>query len=133
MVPSNRSSPRRYGRDRGSATLETVILWPAVFLLIFGIVHAGIWFHARNIALTAAQEGARTASMNNGDGGAERAAEFISSAGSESILSVRTITQSARADDVTVTVSAASTTLIPGWMIDVTQSSTAPIRRWTDP
>ena len=132
-VPTFRPHVPKRRREHGSATLETVIVWPAVFLLIFGIVHTGIWFHARNIALTAAQEGARTASLHNGAGGAARAAEFISSAGSESILTVRNITQSARADDVTVTVSAASTTMIPGWTIDVTQSSTAPIRRWADP
>lgn len=120
-------------RERGSATLETTILWPAVFLLIFGIVHVGIWFHARNIALTAAQEGARAASVNDGDGGAARAADFIADTGSDSIIQVGEVTQVADSDSVTVTVVGESTTLIPGWTVDVTQSSTAPIRKWTDP
>lgn len=120
-------------RERGSATLETTVLWPAVFLLIFGIVHAGIWFHARNIALTAAQEGARTASVNDGDGGAERAAQFVADTGSDSIIQVSEVTQVVEPDSVTVTVVGESTTLIPGWTVDVTQSSTAPIRKWTDP
>ncbi len=124
---------RRARSDRGSATLETVVLWPAVFLLIFGIVHAGIWFHARNIALTAAQEGARTGSVNNGTGGAARATEFVDETSGDNIIQVERIAESSDADSVTVTIVGSSTTLIPGWTVDVTQSSTAPIKRWTDP
>lgn len=120
-------------REQGSATLETVVLWPAVFLLIFGVVHAGIWFHARNVAFAAAQEGARAASLAQGSGGATRAAEFLAEAGSDSVVQVADITESTDGDTVTVTVTGSSTTLIPGWRVDVSQSSTAPIRRWTDP
>ncbi|TDD96027.1 TadE family protein [Jiangella asiatica] len=117
--------------ERGSATLETVILWPAVFLLIFGVVHAGIWFHARNLALAAAQEGARAASMAEGAGGAARAAQFL--AGRDSMVRVDGISETVHDDSVTVVVTGSSTTLVPGWRVDVRQSSTAPIRRWADP
>lgn len=119
------------GAERGSATLETVILWPAVFLLIFGMLHGGLWFHARNVALTAAQEGARAASVNEGVGGAERAARFLAS--TKGMVDVHDITQAADQDSVTVTVHGSSPTLIPGWHVDVSQSSTAPIKRWTTP
>jgi Flp pilus assembly protein TadG len=117
--------------ERGSATLETVILWPAVFLLIFGMLHGGLWFHARNLALTAAQEGARAASVNDGAGGDDRARQFLASI--DAMVDVHAITQAADRDSVTVTVSGSSATLIPGWRVDVTQSSTAPIKRWTTP
>ncbi|MBB5787452.1 TadE/TadG family type IV pilus assembly protein [Jiangella mangrovi] len=119
--------------ERGSATLETVVLWPAVFLLIFGIVHAGLWFHARNVALSAAREGARAASVDGGSGGAERAADFLASTTDDSVLRVRDIREAAGTDVVTVTVIGSSTTLIPGWRVDVSQTATAPIRRWSDP
>lgn len=119
--------------ERGSTTLETVILWPAVFLLIFGIVHAGLWFHARNVALSAAREGAHAASLADGAGGAARAADFLASTTDDSILRVADIRDSADTDSVTVTVTGSSTTLIPGWRVDVSQTATAPIRRWTDP
>jgi Flp pilus assembly protein TadG len=119
--------------ERGSATLETVILWPAVFLLIFGIVHAGIWFHARNVALSAAREGARAASVADGSGGAARAADFLASTTDGSVLRVDDIHESTDADSVTVTVTGSSTTLIPGWQVDLSQTATAPIRRWTGP
>ncbi|TDD66987.1 pilus assembly protein [Jiangella aurantiaca] len=119
--------------ERGSATLETVVLWPAVFVLIFGIVHAGLWFHARNIALSAAREGARAASMAGGTGGAARAADFLTATTDGRVMRVGDIHEVADTDTVTVTVSGSSTTLIPGWRVDVSQSATAPIRRWTAP
>lgn len=119
--------------ERGSATLETVVLWPVVFLLIFGIVHAGLWFHARNVALSAAREGARAASLADGSGGAARAADFLASTTDGSVMRVGDIHETADSDSVTVTVTGSSTTLIPGWRVDVRQSATAPIRRWTDP
>jgi Flp pilus assembly protein TadG len=118
--------------ESGSATLETVVLWPAVFLLIFGVIHGGLWFHARNVALTAAQEGARAASVHDGLGGAARAADFISTAGNQ-VIELHDITEHVATDSVTVTVSGSSPTLIPGWRVDVQQSSTAPIKRWINP
>ena len=45
------------GGDRGSASLEIAILAPALLLLTFVVVQAGLWFYARNLALAAAQEG----------------------------------------------------------------------------
>ncbi|PSL05298.1 TadE-like protein [Haloactinopolyspora alba] len=108
-------------------------MWPAVFLLIFGIVQAGIWYHARNVALTAAHEGARAGSLGESGDGAARAAEFVADTASTSLLRVDEISQEVGEGSVTVTVTGESTTLVPGWTIDVSQSSTAPIRRWTDP
>ncbi|WP_157987635.1 TadE family protein [Jiangella endophytica] len=119
--------------ERGSATLETVLLWPAVFLLIFGIVHAGLWFHARNVALSAAREGVRAASLVDGAGGAARAADFLAATTDGTVMRVGDIHETSDADTVTVTVTGSSTTLIPGWRVDVSQSATAPIRRWTAP
>lgn len=124
-------TPRR--AERGSATLETVVLWPAAFLLIFGIVHAGIWFHARNVALSAAREGAHAASMDGGTGGAARAADFLATTTDGTVMRVGDIHETIGADTVTVIVTGSSTTLVPGWRVDVRQSATAPIRRWRAP
>lgn len=119
--------------ERGSTTLETVVLWPAVFLLIFGIVHAGLWFHARNVALSAAREGVRVASLHDGSGGAARAAAFLTATTDGSVMRVGDIRETTNSGTVTVTVTGSSTTLIPGWRVDVSQSATAPIRRWSAP
>ena len=38
-----------------------VILFPVLLIMLFGAVQAGLYFHARNLAMSAAQEGARVA------------------------------------------------------------------------
>lgn len=119
--------------DNGSISIEAVMLWPAVFLLIFGMVQGGIWFHARGLALAAAQEGAHTASINDGAGGADRARAFLARTAPSNILKVHRIAEAADHESVTITVTGSSTMLVPGWTVDVSQSSTAPIRRWTSP
>lgn len=123
----------RSGRERGSVTLETAIVYPAILLAFFAIIQGGLWFHARNIALGAAQEGARVASAETRGDGAARAAEFIADAGGADVLTVHRIDQSTStaAATVTVTVTGHSLSLLPGVDMTVTQSSTAPLKRWT--
>ncbi len=114
-------------------TLETAIVYPAILLAFFAIIQGGLWFHARNIALGAAQEGARVASAETRGDGAARAAEFIADAGGADVLTVHRIDQSTStaAATVTVTVTGHSLSLLPGVDMTVTQSSTAPLKRWT--
>src|SRR5688500_14353516 len=54
------------GSQLGSASLELVVIFPAVLALIFGAVQIALFFHARNVALAAAQEGARAAAAQHG-------------------------------------------------------------------
>ena len=42
--------------DRGSATIELVILLPALFAVMFIGVQAALYHHAREVAIAAAQE-----------------------------------------------------------------------------
>jgi Flp pilus assembly pilin Flp len=53
----------RRGRDResGATAIEFVVLTPLLFLLMFGSVQIGLALFARHVAISAAQEGARTA------------------------------------------------------------------------
>ncbi|MDR0417019.1 MAG: pilus assembly protein, partial [Propionibacteriaceae bacterium] len=41
----------RGGRERGSVTLETVILFPLVMLVTVGAIQLGLWFYARSVCL----------------------------------------------------------------------------------
>ena len=50
----------RARREAGSTTLELVVIFPVVLLLIFGIVQTAVWYHARTLAMLAAQDGLRT-------------------------------------------------------------------------
>lgn len=56
------SGPRRRWRglasrtqDRGSTAIEMAIITPVLILMIFSIIQAGLWYHARSVATSAAQ------------------------------------------------------------------------------
>lgn len=125
---------RRRSRDRGSATLELVLIFPIVLTAIAGGITAALFFHARNVAQAAAQEGLREATAVNGTGqaGEQRARQFIDNAGGNDILRNVTVTRSVSANWATVTVQGRSLTLLPGVNLPVEQSATGPVERFTD-
>jgi hypothetical protein len=51
----------RSRRDGGASSIEFVLLTPVLFTLIFGAVQFALYFHARHVAIAAAQAGARVA------------------------------------------------------------------------
>ncbi|MFZ0322657.1 MAG: TadE family protein, partial [Actinomycetes bacterium] len=88
MLRQRRLVPRPgSSRDRGSASLEVAILGPALLLLIFSIVQAGLWFYARSLALAAAQEGVTAARSYDADPGTgiSRAQSFIEQQAGDSL------------------------------------------------
>lgn len=59
--------------DRGSSAIELAILAPALLILTMIVIQFALWFQARQVALAAAQEGAREArvlSVSANPGGA---------------------------------------------------------------
>lgn len=112
-------------------TLETVIVLPAVLLLIFVAMQAGLWFHARDVAIHAASAGATAASAENAAdaAGASAAQGFIDQVGALRNVDIDVARTGAT---VTVTVSGHSPAIVPGMALPpITQSSTAAIERWT--
>ena len=62
--------PRRRQRDqRGTATLEFILLLPLLLFVWFGIVELSRAWHTLNIATTAAREGARVGTVTPLDAG----------------------------------------------------------------
>lgn len=51
----------RAPRDRGSSAIELAILAPALLIISALIIQWALWFEARGVALSAAQQGARIA------------------------------------------------------------------------
>src|SRR3954452_16178510 len=84
--PANSSSRRR--NERGSVTIELVILLPALFAIMFLGVQAALFYHARTVAIAAAEEGARTAGAEHGRAadGIDAASLFITEAGGDDVL-----------------------------------------------
>lgn len=120
--------------DRGSTSLQLVIIFPAVLALIFGGVQTALYFYARNVAIAAAQEGARAAGAQNGtaSGGAAAASDFITRAGGADALPAARVSGSRSAGTATVTVRGRSLSLLPGYAgVNITQSASVPVERIT--
>ncbi|MHB1008803.1 MAG: TadE family protein [Propionibacteriaceae bacterium] len=121
--------PRRL--DHGSASIEMVILLPALFALMFVGMQAALVAQGRAVVLAAAQEGVRATAAEAGTaaGGVRIAQAFVtaSSAG----LSGVTATARRSGTTVTVTVTAQVLSVIPGWVPIVTQSASMPVERVT--
>ncbi|WP_331716062.1 TadE family protein [Tessaracoccus coleopterorum] len=119
------------GRQRGSVTIEMVILFPVLLMMLFGAVQGGLWFHARSIAMSAAQEGARVAAAYESTTGmgATAARDFAAQAGAKNV----TVTASATGTTATVIVSVEAPNLIPFLIpaMPIHQSATMPLERIT--
>jgi Flp pilus assembly protein TadG len=131
-----RSSSRFRRRDQqGSVSIELVILLPALFALMFLGMQAALYYHARTVAIAAAQEGARTAGAEQGreSDGVGAANDFIAEAGGDNVLTGTSTSADRTATTATVTVTGFSLSVIPGWKVRISQSAAVPVERLTDP
>jgi Flp pilus assembly protein TadG len=121
------------GRERGSSSIQMVILMPALFSIMFLGMQGALYYHARTVAIAAAQEGARAAGSQNGtaDEGVSAASSFVSDAGGKDVLPGAHITGGRSATTATMTVTGTSLSVIPGWSPTVSQSASVPVERIT--
>ena len=128
------SSSRRLD-ERGSVSIELVILLPVLFAVMFLGMQAALFYHARTVAIAAAQEGAKAAGGENGKeaDGVSAASSFIVEAGGDDVLSGASATADRTATTVTVTVRGHSLSVIPGWNPVIVQSASLPVERLTAP
>jgi Flp pilus assembly protein TadG len=133
--PARSSSRSRQGDERGSASIQLVILLPALFAVLFVGMQAALYYHARTVAIAAAQEGARAAGAEHGHeaDGVQAANHFIDEAGGHDVLPGASASATRTATQATVTVSGFSLSVIPGWDVRITQSATVPVERLTAP
>ena len=77
-----------FRRERGSSSIQMVILMPALFSIMFLGMQGALYYHARTVAIAAAQEGARTAGGENGTAadGLSAASSFVADAGGADVL-----------------------------------------------
>lgn len=123
---------RRARGERGSASAELVVLMPLLLMVLFASVQGAVYFHARTLAIAAAQEGARAAAREHGSqaAGTSAAAAFLTATAGDSLTGI-TITGSRTASAATITVRGSSLTLIPGWTPTVEHSASLPVERIT--
>src|SRR5215216_5743629 len=119
--------------ERGSTSVQMVILMPVLFSVMFLGLQAALFYHARTVAIAAAQEGARAAGSETGSApeGIAAAAAFIAAAGGADVIEGASVSGRRSAATATVTVSGTSLSVLPGWSPRVTQSATMPVERLT--
>ena len=122
---------RRMGRDeRGFETAETVIVLPALLLLILAIVQGGLWYHGTSLVQAAAAnayEAARLYEATSADGVNAGTATADQAGG---MLTDVNVNVDRTATEVTATVTAITPGLIPCVNTTVTKTITGPVERW---
>jgi len=113
--------------------MQMVVLLPVLFSVMFLGLQAALFYHARTVAIAAAQEGARAAGAEAGStaDGIAAAHTFIIAAGGSDVLETVSISGNRGAQMATVTVQGTALSVIPGWRPAVAQSATLPVERLT--
>ena len=123
-------------RDAWMATLELTVLFPVVLLVVFGAIQGALFFHGRNVAMAAAEQGVRAARL---DGQTDRAGtaadevrQFLQATGELDNLTGLRITPGIDREGVRVTVSARTVSLLPGVPGPrISQTASGDIERFT--
>jgi Flp pilus assembly protein TadG len=126
---------RRWRDDRGDTSVQMAIIFPFVLLATVAVIQASMWYYARQIALTAAREGltAARAYQSNPADGAAQAREVLGRTAGDSLRGY-SVLASSDGQRVRVKVSGTALSMIPGLPgLQVTQSASGPVERWTVP
>lgn len=121
-------------RDAGSATVQAALTMPLLGLLVFAVVQFALYFHALQIAQTAADEGldsARISGASDADGQARAAAFLQAMAGGA--LHGESVQVSRTSHDVTVQVSGTAEQVVPFVHLGVEASAVGPIEQTGTP
>ena len=118
--------------ERGSASIQMVILMPAMFAVMFLGMQAALIYHARTLAIASAQEGARAAGAENGTAGSgiSTARDYLTDTASDALTST-VVTGERTATTATVTVRGVALSVLPGWRPAISQSSSVTVERIT--
>lgn len=129
-TPACRTAGRRTrSKDRGASAIELALLTPIILLTITAAVQFALLFHARHVALAAAQEGARVARTTTGpswqDAAVRRANTYIDLIGPR-LLEERRVTPIAAGDDRGVQVRGHAVNVLPFLELLVVERSSGP-------
>ena len=127
-----RGASRRCG-ETGSVSIQMVMLLPVLFAVMFLGMQAALFYHARTVAIAAAEQGARAAGARGGTvaAGTTAAGDFVATAGGDGVLKAASATGSRTPTTATVPVTGQAMSVIPGWTLTITQSATMPVERLT--
>jgi len=131
MSPTALARDRLPHGERGSISVQMVVIMPLMFLIAFTGLQAGLYFYGRSAALSAATTGARAAAVEDGTTTdcQQAAASFL--AGLGDVLTNPKVDCGRTATTVTVRVSGDTLSVIPGWTPVATQESVQQVERLT--
>jgi TadE-like protein len=112
--------------ERGSATVEAAVVFPAFLALIFTGVQAAEWYHVRSMCLAAADAGVRAARQAGAEPGVgpEAATRFPTrAAGAATDIAVSAANSTPTTVHVQVTATVPRVLPIPGLSLRVSQSA----------
>jgi len=123
---------RRWARDeRGSATIEMVLLFPVVMGILWLALQGGIAYYGRTVALAAAESGARAAAVENGTSAAcFQAANTMLGAAADALVDT-SVSCNRSATAVTVTVTGEAMSVGPWTVPPVSMTAELPVERIT--
>jgi hypothetical protein len=115
-----------WSRERGSVSVQMVLLMPTLLLVVWIALGAAMFFYGRTTALAAAQAGATAGAAEHGtaDDCVRTATDLATRAGDS--LAGTQVSCQMHADTVTATVTGSTLSLVPGWEPTTTQSATVP-------
>lgn len=126
------TAQRRAGAsERGSQTVEGLIVLPVLFGVFFVIVQGAVWLHAGNIAQAAASSAYNAARLYEAVAADGVAAGTETAEQTGTLLSGAVVEVDRTVTSVTVTVTGSAPTLVPGWDTQVERIVTGPVERWT--
>ncbi len=129
--PATRPRARPLRGERGSVSVQMVVIMPMLFGIAFTGLQAGLYFYGRSAALSAATTGASAAAAEHGTLGDchQAAAAFLTSLGD--VLTRPGIACARTATTITVEVSGDTLSVIPGWTPHVVQEAVQQAERIT--
>lgn len=118
-------------KERGSVTIQHVFILPTLFTMMFGFVQGAMYYQGKAIAIAAAEEGARTAAAEGGTLAEGQAAALRYVENTTVGLSGTSVSGSQGVDQVTITITTHTVSLVPEWQPEVVQSASLPVERLT--
>jgi uncharacterized protein (UPF0333 family) len=130
--PAPRRASTRGRRDRGANTLELALLTPVLLLVILFVVQFALVFHARHVALAAAQAAARVArEQRTGDwrsAATSEGVQYVNKIGPQLLTRVDAIPEEDVAQHVRgVTVVGDAIPVVPFFRFHVSEHSGGPV------
>lgn len=115
-------------RERGDANISAVLLWPAVLVVVWLALQAGLYFFGRQAALGAAEMGASAARVYpvSAERGRSTSTRFVAEAAG-SLVTDPLVEVEIAATSVRVRVTGTAVSLLPGLVLTVAQESVQPL------